>query len=104
MLLERGNEALGGLRAIVQLGRSQIADVDQELNALVARGAVQVARLDLDDFAPFFLGFVDLGQGNERLAGARIEIRSLVQWGKAALDVAREAQRFTVAKVCFDAR
>ena len=37
-LVERGDEVLRGLSAVVQLGRGDVADLDQQLDALVAVG------------------------------------------------------------------
>ena len=51
-LVERGDVALGGARAILELGREDLADLEEQRVALVAVGDVEPPALHLDDVLP----------------------------------------------------
>jgi hypothetical protein len=73
-IFERSHEALGGGGPIVQLVAGDVADLEQELDALVAGRHVQMTGLDLDHLRPLGLALVDFRERDQRcrVAGVRV--------------------------------
>src|SRR5690606_29747665 len=78
-LFESSYEALGRVVAITDLLGGDFADVDEQLDARVAVGVVELAHFDADDLGPVLRLSVGLGEAQKGALLRRIELEGFLE-------------------------